>query len=74
MAGKSMLFEIILITGSIIGLYESWNYLNEANLENYAQTDLIGFPLLMISCTMFAIGFIYLLADVTELFKGGKRD
>jgi hypothetical protein len=74
MTAKSMLFEIVLIIIGIVGLYESWNYLNSANLENYSQTDLIGFPLLMIACTMFAIGFMYLLADVAQLFKGKKGD
>ena len=74
MTTKSVLFETTLIITSIFGLYESWNYLNGANLENYSQIDLMGFPLLMIACTMFAIGFIYLLADVTQLFKGKKGD
>ena len=74
MTRKTMLFEIILTTTSIVALYESWNYLNEANIENYSQTDFIGFACLMIAGTMFAIGFIYLLADVTELFKGKKGD
>jgi hypothetical protein len=74
MTGKTMLFEIILITTSIVGLYESWNYLNGANIENYSQTGLLGFAFLMIAGTMFAIGFIYLLADVTQLFKGKKED
>jgi cytochrome bd-type quinol oxidase subunit 1 len=74
MAGKTMLFEIILTTASIVGLYESWNYLNGANIENYSQVDFLGFALLMISGTMFAIGFIYLLGDMAELFRGKKGD
>jgi cytochrome bd-type quinol oxidase subunit 1 len=49
MTGKTMLFEIILTTTSIVALYESWNYLNGANIENYSQIDFIGFALLMIS-------------------------
>lgn len=74
MTGKSMLFEIILTAISIVALYESWNYLNGANIENYSQVDFMGFAFLMISGTMFAIGFIYLLSDVAELFKGKKGD
>lgn len=71
---KTMLFEIILTGASIVGLYESWSYLNGANIENYSQVDFTGFALLMISGAMFAIGFIYLLADVGQLFRGKKED
>jgi hypothetical protein len=74
MTGKTMLFEIILIATSIVGLYESWNYLNGANIENYSQINFIGFALLMLAGTMFAIGFIYLLSDLTELFRGKKGE
>lgn len=69
-----MLFEIILTAASSVGLYESWNYLNSANMENYSQVDYLGFALLMISGTMFAIGFIYLLGNMAELFRGKKGD
>ena len=69
-----MLFESILIGVSTVGLYESWSYLNGANLDNYSQVDFTGFALLMISGAMFAIGFIYLLADVGQLFMGKKGD
>lgn len=72
MKGKTILFEIILTVASMVGLYESWNYLNGANMENYSQVDLTGFIFLMISGTMFAIGFVYLLADMTELFRGKR--
>ena len=74
MMGKTMLFEIILTTVSVVALYESWNYLNSANADNYSQIDLIGFPAIMISGMMFAIGSIYLIGDVTEFFKGKKGD
>lgn len=71
---KTMLFEIALTGAAIVGLYESWNFLNGANIDNYSQVDFTGFALLMISGTMFAIGFIYLLADVGQLFRGKKGD
>lgn len=69
-----MLFESILIGASIVGLYESWSYLNGANIENYSQVDFTGFALLMISGTMFAIGFIYFLVDMGQLFRGRRGD
>lgn len=71
---KTMLFEILLTGASMVGLYESWGYLNEANIENYSQVDFTGFALLMVSGTMFAVGFIYLLADIGQLFRGKKGD
>jgi hypothetical protein len=49
MTGKTMLFEIILITKPIVGLDESRNYLNESNMENYSQTDLINFAFMMVA-------------------------
>lgn len=71
---KSMLFEIALTVSAIVALYESWNYLNGANTENYSQVSFTGFAFLMVSGAMFAIGFIYLLADLSDLFKAKKRD
>ncbi len=74
MTARSMLFEIILTVAGAAALYESWNYLNSATADNYSQTGVLGFTFLMLSGAMFAIGFMYLLADVAELFKGKKRN
>ncbi|MDE1830655.1 MAG: hypothetical protein KGI25_10070 [Thaumarchaeota archaeon] len=74
MTAKTMLFEIGLTVASIIGLYESWNYLNSATVENYSEVDITGFMFLMISGATFAIGFIYLLADLQKFFIGKKGD
>ncbi|NHI03817.1 hypothetical protein DYY67_0887 [Candidatus Nitrosotalea sp. TS] len=38
---KTMLFEIILTAVSIVGLYESWSYLNGANIEDYSKSILL---------------------------------
>ncbi len=50
------------------------NYLNSASVDNYSQTGLLGFIFLMITGTMFAIGFMYLLGDLSGLFRGKKGD
>ncbi|MGB9125717.1 MAG: hypothetical protein WA833_04505 [Nitrosotalea sp.] len=74
MSIKSILFEVALIIGGIVGLFQSWTYLNAANLDNYSQTNMFGFPALMLSGAMFAIGAMYLLADMAQIFKGKKSD
>ena len=74
MSIKSMLFEVALIIGGIVGLFQSWTYLNAANLENYSQTSLYGFPALLLFGAMFAIGAMYLLADMAHIFRGKKGE
>ena len=74
MSVKTILLEIALIAGGVVGLFQSWSYLNAANLENYSQTNMLGFPMLMLSGAMFAIGAMYLLADMAQIFRGKKGD
>jgi hypothetical protein len=74
MSIKSILFEVTLIIVGIAGLFQSWTYLNAANLDNYSQTNMFGFPALMLFGAMFAIGAMYLLADMAQIFKGKKSD
>ncbi|MFZ0183968.1 MAG: hypothetical protein WBV92_02780 [Nitrosotalea sp.] len=74
MSIKSILFQVALVIVGIIGLSQSWNYLNAANFENYSQTSLYGFPSLLLFSAMFAIGAMYLLADMAQIFRGKKGD